>query len=122
MMTDLCEVRIVGNKSKKYAVTWNKHMTGLDVYSPKVHLLLKMILDDVKSYEVGIILSDNNVWWLSSYLRSTLRYDTLKEYLWRVARVYDETQILGAIFDNTNDVDVFTKRLEQKYIWHILKK
>ena len=122
MMTDLCEVRIVGNKSKKYAVTWNKHMTGLDVYSPKVHILLKMILDDVKSYEVGIILSDNNVWWLSSYLRSTLRYDTLKEYLWRVARVYDETQILGAIFDNTNDVDVFTKRLEQKYIWHILKK
>ena len=122
MMTDLCEVRIVGNKSKKYAVTWNKHITGLDVYSPKVHLLLKMILDDVKSYEVGIILSDNNVWWLSSYLRSTLRYDTLKEYLWRVARVYDETQILGAIFDNTNDVDVFTKRLEQKYIWHILKK
>lgn len=121
-MTDLCEVRIVGNKSKKYAVTWNKHMTGLDVYSPKVHLLLKMILDDVKSYEVGIILSDNNVWWLSSYLRSTLRYDTLKEYLWRVARVYDETQILGAIFDNTDDVDAFTKRLEQKYIWHILKK
>ena len=122
MMTDLCEVRIVGNKSKKYAVTWNKHMTGLDVYSPKVHLLLKMILDDVKSYEVGIILSDNNVWWLSSYLRSTLRYDTLKEYLWRVARVYDETQILGAIFDNTDDVDAFTKRLEQKYIWYILKK
>ena len=122
MMTDLCEVRIVGNKSKKYAVTWNKHMTGLDVYSPKVHILLKMILDDVKSYEVGIILSDNNVLWLSSFLRSTLRYDTLKEYLWRVARVYDETQILGAIFDNTNDVDVFTKRLEQKYIWHILKK
>jgi|TARA_R110000868_G_scaffold80655_5_gene228996 hypothetical protein len=122
MMTDLCEVRIVGNKSKKYAVTWNKHMTGLDVYSPKVHILLKMILDDVKSYEVGIILSDNNVWWLSSYLRSTLRYDTLKEYLWRVARVYDETQILGAIFDNTDDVDAFTKRLEQKYIWHILKK
>ena len=122
MMTDLCEVRIVGNKSKKYAVTWNKHITGLDVYSPKVHILLKMILDDVKSYEVGIILSDNNVLWLSSYLRSTLRYDTLKEYLWRVARVYDETQILGAIFDNTNDVDVFTKRLEQKYIWHILKK
>ena len=121
-MTDLCNVRIVGNKSKKYAVTWNKHMTGLDVYSPKVHLLLKMILDDVKSYEVGIILSDNNVWWLSSYLRSTLRYDTLKEYLWRVARVYDETQILGAIFDNTDDVDAFTKRLEQKYIWHILKK
>ena len=121
-MTDLCEVRIVGNKSKKYAVTWNKHMTGLDVYSPKVHLLLKMILDDVKSYEVGIILSDNNVWWLSSYLRSTLRYDTLKEYLWRVARVYDETQILGAIFDNTDDVDAFTKRLEQKYIWYILKK
>ena len=122
MMTDLCEVRIVGNKSKKYAVTWNKHMTGLDVYSPKVHLLLKMILDDVKSYDVGIILSDNNVFWLSSYLRSTLRYDTLKEYLWRVARVYDETQILGAIFDNTDDVDAFTKRLEQKYIWHILKK
>lgn len=122
MMTDLCEVRIVGNKSKKYAVTWNKHMTGLDVYSPKVHILLKMILDDVKSYEVGIILSDNNVLWLSSFLRSTLRYDTLKEYLWRVARVYDETQILGAIFDNTDDVDVFTKRLEQKYIWHILKK
>ena len=116
-MTDLCNVRIVGNKSKKYAVTWNKHITGLDVYSPKVHLLLKMILDDVKSYEVGIILSDNNVLWLSSYLRSTLRYDTLKEYLGRVAR----TQILGAIFDNQNDVDVFTKRLEQKYIWHILK-
>ena len=121
-MTDLCDVRIVGNKSKKYAVTWNKHITGLDVYSPKVHLLLKMILDDVKSYEVGIILSDNNVLWLSSYLRSTLSDNTLKEYLERVARVYDETQILGAIFDNTTDVEVFTKRLEQKYIWHILKK
>lgn len=121
-MTDLCNVRIVGNKSKKYAVTWNKHITGLDVYSPKVHLLLKMILDDVKSYEVGIILSDNNVLWLSSLLLRTLAYNTLTEYLERVARVYDETQILGAIFDNTNDVDVFTKRLEQKYIWHILKK
>lgn len=121
-MTDLCEVRIVGNKSKKYAVTWNKHITGLDVYSPKVHILLKMILDDVKSYEVGIILSDNNVLWLSSLLLRTLAYNTLTEYLERVARVYDETQILGAIFDNTNDVDVFTKRLEQKYIWHILKK
>lgn len=121
-MTDLCDVRIVGNKSKKYAVTWNTHITGLDVYSPKVHLLLKMILDDVKSYEVGIILSDNNVLWLSSLLLRTLAYNTLTEYLERVARVNDETQILGAIFDNTNDVDVFTKRLEQKYIWHILKK
>jgi hypothetical protein len=121
-MTALCDVRIVGNKSKKYAVTWNKHITGLDVYSPKVHILLKMILDDVKSYEVGIILSDNNVLWLSSLLLRTLAYNTLTEYLERVARVYDETQILGAVFDNTNDVDVFTKRLEQKYIWHILKK
>jgi hypothetical protein len=118
-MTDLCDVRLVG---KKYAVTWNKHMTGLDVYSPKVHILLKMILDDVKSYEVGIILSDNNVLWLSSLLLRTLAYNTLTEYLERVARVYDETQILGAIFDYTNDVDVFTNRLEQKYIWHILKK
>jgi hypothetical protein len=118
-MADLCDVRIVG---KKYAVTWNKHITGLSVYNAKVHLLLHMILDNVKSNDVGIILSDNNVLWLSTTLLATLRYDTLTEYLERVARVYDETQILGAIFDNQNDVDVFTKRLEQKYIWHILKK
>ena len=118
-MTDLCDVRLVGNK---YAVTWNKHITGLSVYTPKVHLLLNMILDNVKSATVGIILRDNNVLWLSTSLLCTLRYDTLTEYLERVASVYDEMQILGAIFDNQNDVDVFTKRLEQKYIWHILKK
>jgi hypothetical protein len=118
-MTDLCDVRVVGNK---YAVTWNKHITGLSVYGPKVHLLLNMMLDNVKSSTVGIILSDGNVMWLSSILLVTLRYDTLTEYLERVGRVFDETQILGAIFDNTTDVEVFTKRLEQKYIWHILKK
>jgi hypothetical protein len=112
----------VGNKSKKYAVTWNTHITGLDVYSPKVHLLLKMILDNVKSNDVGIILSDNNVLWLSTTLLATLSYDTLTEYIERVAGVYNETQILGAIFDNTTDVDVFTNRLEQKYIWHVLSK
>jgi len=118
-MTNLCEVRVVGYK---YAVTWNKHIAGLSVYSPKVHLLLNMILDNVKSNEVGIILSDNNVLWLSASLLATLRYEALTEYLERVARVYNETQILGAIFDNTHDVDVFTKRLEQKYIWHVLSK
>ena len=122
-MTDLCDVRLVGKKyAVKYAVTWNKHITGLSVYNAKVHLLLHMILDNVKSNDVGIILSDNNVLWLSTTLLATLRYDTLTEYLERVARVYNETQILGAIFDNTNDVEVFTKRLEQKYIWHVLSK
>lgn len=118
-MNNLCEVQVVG---KKYAVTWNKKIAGLSVYSPKVHLLLNMILDNAKSTDVGIILSDNNVLWLSTTLLATLRYNTLTEYLERVASIYDEAQILGAIFDNTTDVEVFTKRLEQKYIWHVLSK
>jgi len=121
-MTNLCDVRVVGIKNKKYAVTWNNHITGLSVFDAKVHILLKMILADAKSNEVGIILSDNNVLWLSTCLLDTLKYDTLVEYLRRVARVVNEKQILGAIFDNTNDIDVFTKRLEQKYIWHVLKQ
>ena len=118
-MTDLCVVRLVG---KKYEVTWNRNITGLSTYSHKVYLLLEMILADVKSNEVGIILSETNVLWLSSHLLAILRYDTLTEYLVAVGRVCNESQILGAIFDNQNDVDIFTKRLEQKYIWHILKK
>ena len=121
-MNNLCDVRVVGIKNVKYAVTWNNHITGLSVFDAKVHILLKMILDNVKSNEVGIILSDNNVLWLSACLLDTLKYDTLTEYIRRVASIHSEKQILGAIFDNTNDVDVFTKRLEQKYIWHVLKQ
>lgn len=55
--TNLCDVEKIG---KKYSVTWNKHITGLSVYSVKSTILLNMILKDAKSFDIGIILSDNN--------------------------------------------------------------
>lgn len=113
----LCEVLKVG---EKYSVTWNKRMNGLNVFSPKVKLLFEMIVTDAKSNEIGIVLSDNNVLWVSSLIFTT-GIDELVDVVRRTGNVYNESQIQGAIFDNTDDVELFTNRLEQKYIWHVLK-
>ena len=116
--TNLCEVQEVKGK---YSVTWNKHITGLSVYSDKVMILLDMITKDSKSWEVGIHLSNGYVVWLSSTLLSTLTTGELADYLVRVAKIQDQREILGAVFDNTSDVETFVDRLEKKYIVHILK-
>lgn len=116
---NLCDVKQIKDK---YSVTWNKHITGLSVYSEKTHVLIDMIAKDSKSYEVGIILSTGYVLWLSFTLLATLDSKTIVEYIVRCGDVKDPREIEGAVFDNMDDVERFTKRLEQKYIWHILKK
>jgi hypothetical protein len=118
--TNLCDVNTA--IKGKYAVTWNKHITGLSVYNEKAYILLDMIVKDSKSYEVGIMLSSGHVLWLSCTLLSTLDIRTLAEYVRRCGNIIDPNQIEGAVFDNIEDVSNFTKKLEQKYIWHILKK
>jgi hypothetical protein len=116
---NLCDVKQIKDK---YAVTWNKHITGLSVYSEKTRILIDMIAKDSKSNEVGIILSTGNVLWLSFTLLATLDLTTILEYIRRCGDVKDPREIEGAIFDNMDDVERFTKRLEQKYIWYILKR
>lgn len=117
--TDLCEVKEVKGK---YSVTWNKHITGLSVYHEKAYILLDMIARDSKSMEVGILLSDGNVLWLSSTLLATLDTETVAEYVRRCGQVTDPRQIEGAVFDNMIDVETFADRLEKKYIVHVLKQ
>ena len=56
--TDLCELEVTKNKFK---VTWNKHITGLDVYSEKLFVLIEMIANDAKSWEIGIVLTNGYV-------------------------------------------------------------
>jgi hypothetical protein len=117
--TNLCEVEEIKGK---YSVTWNKHITGLSVYSDKVMILLDMITKDSKSWEVGIHLSNGYVVWLSNTLLFTLTTRELADYLVRVAKVQDQREVLGAVFDNTSDVETFVDRLEKKYIVHVLKQ
>ena len=116
---NLCEV--VATKGR-YSVTWNKHITGLSVYSDKTTILLDMIIRDSKSWEVGIHLSSGYVLWMSCTLLATLDTDLLAEHLQRACNVKHPDEITGAVFDNMDDVEIFTKRLEQKYIWHVLKQ
>ena len=118
--TNLCEVNTV--VKGKYVVTWNKHITGLDVYSEKVFILLDMIVRDMKGWEVGIMLTNGYVMWLSRELIMTLNIDTIVDYVFRIGIVKDHREIAGVIFDNTNDVDTFVDRLEKKYIIHVLKQ
>jgi hypothetical protein len=53
---------------------------------------------------------------------ATLNTTVLAEYLFKVGRVGNADQILGAVFDNMEDVELFTDRLEKKYIVHLLKQ
>jgi hypothetical protein len=116
---NLCDVKQIKGK---YSVTWNKHITGLSVYSEKAHILIDMIAKDSKSWDIGIILSTGHVLWLSSTLLATLDLQVILEYIRRCGDIKDPREIEGAVFDNIDDVELFTKRLEQKYIWHVLKK
>jgi len=117
--TDLCEVRQIKDR---YSVTWNKHITGLSVYSEKAIILLDMIIRDSKSWEVGIQLSSGYVLWMSCTLLNTLDTALLTEYVQHAGNVKHPDEIVGAVFDNMDDVEIFIKRLEQKYIWHVLKQ
>jgi hypothetical protein len=117
--TDLCEVRQIKDR---YSVTWNKHITGLSVYSEKAIILLDMIIRDSKSWEVGIQLSSGYVLWMSCTLLNTLDTALLTEYVQHAGNVKHPDKIVGAVFDNMDDVEIFIKRLEQKYIWHVLKQ
>lgn len=116
---NLCDVRQIKNR---YSVTWNKNIAGLSLYSDKVVLLLDMIIRDSTSWEIGIQLSSGHVLWMSSTLLATLDTVLLTEYVQQVGQVMNHEQIIGAVFDNMDDVETFTERLEQKYIWHVLKK
>jgi len=116
--TNLCDVKEINGK---YSVTWNKHITGLDVYSEKIFVLFDMIVKDSKSWDVGILLSNGYVLWLSCTLLATLDRATIVDYIRHVGHVQDPKEILGAVFDNMEDVETFANRLEQKYIVHILK-
>ena len=40
----------------------------------------------------------------------------------RSGDVKDYREILGAVFDNMDDVETFVDRLEKKYIVHVLKQ
>lgn len=117
--TDLCELEIIKGK---YKVTWSKHITGLDVYSEKLYTLVEMIANDSKSWEVGIVLTNGYVLWLSSTLLATSTSQDLIECIRRSGNVKDHREILGAVFDNMDDVNLFTDRLEKKYIMYLLKK
>jgi hypothetical protein len=117
--TNLCRVEEINGK---YQVTWNTHITGLDVYSEKLYTLVQMIANDAKSYEVGIMLSSGYVLWLSYTLLATSNSQDLIECIRRSGNVKDHREILGAVFDNMEDVETFADRLEKKYIVHVLKQ
>ena len=116
--TDLCEVREIKGK---YSVTWNKHITGLDVYSDKLLILIDMMLRDRKSFEVGLILSTGYVLWFKSTLLMTMTDQDLVDHVVRSGNVRDQREIEGVVFDNLIDVETFIDRLEKKYIIHVLK-
>ncbi len=117
--TNLCELEIIAGK---YKVTWNKHITGLDVYSEKLYTLIEMIANDSKSWEIGIVLTNGYVLWLSSTLLATSTSQDLMEFIRRSSDIKDPREVLGAVFDNMEDVETFADRLEKKYIVHILKQ
>lgn len=117
--TDLCKVEQIKNR---YKVTWNEHITGLDVYSEKLFVLIDMIANDSKSWEIGIVLTNGYVLWLSSTLLATSNSQDLIECIRRSGNVKDHREILGAVFDNMEDVERFADRLEKKYIVHVLKQ
>ena len=117
--TDLCDIEEIKGR---YQVTWGRHMTSLDVFSEKIFILFDMIVKDMKSWDVGILLSNGHVLWLSSRLIATLDRQTIIEYVRRCGHISDPNQIKGAVFDNIDDADTFVDRLEKKYIVYLLKK
>ena len=46
----------------------------------------------------------------------------MTEFIVRAGRVKSHDEIVGAVFDNLDDVETFVDRLEKKYIVHLLKK
>lgn len=118
--TMLCDVLQISKG--KYAVTWNKNVSGLSTYHGKVGLLLDTIKNDSNSLEVGIILSRGYVVWIGRFVLYNMTKDEFFEYLVKVSGIRDPREIEGAIFDNINDVGKFVNQLEQKYIWHTLKE
>jgi len=119
--TDLCKLEVIKDR---YKVTWNEHITGLSLYSDKVPVLMNMIANDCKSWEIGVVLTSGYVLWLSSSLLHSVNMngERIAEFVRHSGQVKDYREILGAIFDNMEDVETFANRLEQKYIWHTLKK
>ncbi len=117
--TNLCELEVIAGK---YKVTWNKPIPGLNVYSEKLYVLIDMIANDSKSWEIGIVLSNGYVLWLSSTLLATSTSQDLMELIRRSGDIKDPREVLGAVFDNMEDVETFADRLEKKYIVHILKQ
>lgn len=117
--TDLCDLEIIKGK---YQVTWGRRITSLDVFSEKIFILFDMIVKDMKSWDVGIMLSNGYVLWLSGTLIATLDRQTIIEYVRRCGHISDPNQVQGAIFDNVIDAEMFVDRLEKKYVVYLLKK
>lgn len=119
--TDLCNVEQIKDK---YQVTWNNNITGLRLYSDKVPVLMDMIANGSKSNEIGVVLSTGYVVWLSSALKASVNTDgdRIAEVVRHIGNVKNPSEILGAVFDNMDDVETFVKWLEQKYIVHVLKQ
>lgn len=119
--TDLCQVEQIKDR---YKVTWNSHITGLRLYSDKVPVLMDMIARNSKSNEIGVVLTNGYVLWLSSALIHSVNMDgnMIAEFVRRSGNVKDYSEILGAVFDNMDDVETFADRLEKKYIIHVLKQ
>lgn len=118
--TNLCEVEQIKDK---YKVTWSNHITGLRLYSDKVPVLMDMIANGSKSNEIGVLLSNGYVVWLSFALIASVNMDgeRITEVVRHIGSVKNPSEILGAVFDNMDDVETFVDRLEKKYIVHILK-
>lgn len=117
--TDLCDVNEIEDK---YQVTWGRHVTGLKMFSSKVNILLDMIVNNSKSSQIGIVLNTGYVIWMSYSLRATMDMHDMAEFIVRAGRVKSHDEIVGAVFDNLDDVETFVDRLEKKYIVHLLKK
>lgn len=118
---NLCELDIIGNR---YKVTWGKHISGLDVFSDKFTILFNMMTKDAQSFEIGLLL-EKQILWISSQMLYTLTEDKLAEYVLQMCHSRStmiNPTIFGVIFDNMNDVNVFTDRLEKRYIWKELKR
>ena len=68
------------------------------------------------------VLSSGYILWINNATISTLNTDDLVGYIRHCGHVKDYREILGAVFDNMDDVELFVDRLEKKYIWKVLKE
>ena len=124
--TDLCSVKEVRYANMnpyryiKYHVTWAEKITPLSVFSEKFGILFEMMTKGTKSSEVGLHFTDNSVLWLSASLLDSMSLDGFMD---QVLRSMNDTKFInGVVFDNMDDVEIFVNRLEQKYIWKVLKE